>query len=199
VNWWAASALVLLLPLGCGTSVGRSPFWPERKPVPEYMECATSTDAPIRRRLKAFATVDHDGIARNVVAGDVTTGRGKSENEPGFRALASCYDEALGRDPRARGEVVLRYPVASGQDGGVCVSATTVPDGQFVACLMQALRPLATEWFVDEKAPVAAVIQLAQGEEEGTRWWYGPGHRWDGDQAPRMRDVPSDPAVGPPH
>lgn len=169
--------------------------WPKPKPI-TVKSCAPEPMGEREdRKLVVEAELDYDD---GHVKRWMLVNRAAPKNTPETPELAKvgdCYSDAVDLTPAAKGKVVVKYDPGKspeGDSGGdVCLIRSAIADGAFVACVMKGIRTIPAGWFPDTRGASVVSIDFQPMTEAAYREWYGTGEmRWDGNQAPRMRDVP---------
>jgi hypothetical protein len=173
---------------GCDAPMWRA-AWPKPEPV-KAKRCAEGHATDEVRKLAVDAELDYDD---GHVKRWMLVYRAAPKNTPETPELAKvgdCYSDAVDLSPHAKGKVVVEYdPGERGAD--VCLIQSAIDDGAFVACVMKGIRSIPPSWFPDPRATSVVSIDFRPRTEAAYREWYGTGEmRWDGNQAPRMKDVP---------
>jgi hypothetical protein len=173
---------------GCDAPMWRA-AWPKPQPI-TVKRCDPKNAGPEVRKLVLEAELDYDdGHLKRWMLVD----RAAPKNTPDTPELAKvgdCYSDAVDRSPHAKGKVVVEYTSAQ-QGADVCLVRSAIDDGAFVDCVMKGIRSIPVAWFPARDGISVASIDFQPMTEEAYREWYGTGEmRWDGNQAPRMKDVP---------
>lgn len=186
------AAGVLAIPLylsGCDAPMWRA-AWPKPKPV-TVERCGPEAKEPEDRKLVVEAELDYDdGHVKRWMLVDRALPK-QTPDTPELAKVGDCYSDAVDLQPHAKGKVVVEYQPREGATH-VCLVRSAIEDGVFVACVMNGLRSIPPAWFGKGRDASIVSIDFQPATEAASRQWYGTGEmRWDGDQAPRLKDVPS--------
>jgi hypothetical protein len=170
---------------------GKPPWWPKPSPI-SATYCSLPSEGLETRALAMLAEIDFDdGHAKRTRLIDPSN-PDATPSTPALERIGDCYSRIVDLEPAAAGKVWVQYSRdAKTEVPDVCLVQSAVKDGAFVGCVMDGVAAIPPEW-LGSTSTVLVSIDFRRVPEEASREWYGTGEmRWDGNQAPRMQDVPA--------